>query len=103
MPPGRTRALPTEFEWEAASPLISHGQVWEWTRSAYDPYPGFKPFDGVAAEYNGEVHGGADGAARRLVRHPARPYPFDLSKLLLRRYGAVPWQFSWRIRLAEDL
>jgi len=50
--------LPTEFEWEAAfgAEGISQmtGHVWQWTRSSYDPYPGFKPLPGVAAEYNGK-------------------------------------------------
>jgi ergothioneine biosynthesis protein EgtB len=46
--------LPTEFEWEATSAMFDHGAVWEWTRSSYDPYPGFKPFEGPATEYNGK-------------------------------------------------
>lgn len=44
--------LPTEFEWEAASPKIKWGQRWEWTNSAYLPYPGFKIAEGAVGEYN---------------------------------------------------
>ena len=35
------RRLPTEAEWEYASPQLAYGQVWEWTQSAFQPYPGF--------------------------------------------------------------
>jgi ergothioneine biosynthesis protein EgtB len=67
--------LPTEFEWEAAarqrpeprgqlldadrvhpgaagSAMV--GDVWEWTASAYLPYPGFVPANGAVGEYNGK-------------------------------------------------
>jgi iron(II)-dependent oxidoreductase len=40
------RRLPTEAEWECAAltaPGFSWGQVWEWTASAFQPYPGFTP------------------------------------------------------------
>lgn len=46
--------LPTEFEWEAVSSKLSWGRRWEWTGSAYLPYPGFKTFKGTASEYNGK-------------------------------------------------
>lgn len=46
--------LPTEFEWEIASKQFNYGQLWEWTNSAYLPYPNFKKTDGALGEYNGK-------------------------------------------------
>jgi ergothioneine biosynthesis protein EgtB len=50
--------LPTEVEWEAAS-VSAHGpsmfgDVWQWTGSAYLPYPRFRPAPGAVGEYNGK-------------------------------------------------
>ena len=46
--------LPTEFEWEIASDALDWGLRWEWTGSAYLPYPNFKTADGAVGEYNGK-------------------------------------------------
>lgn len=46
--------LPTEAEWEAASNQLNWGRRWEWTHSAYLPYPGFAKPDGAVGEYNGK-------------------------------------------------
>jgi len=46
--------LPTEFEWEAASDQFDWGLRWEWTGSAYLPYPNFTKPSGAVGEYNGK-------------------------------------------------
>jgi len=46
--------LPTEFEWEIAAEHLNWGTRWEWTNSAYLPYPNFKKEHGAVGEYNGK-------------------------------------------------
>ena len=46
--------LPTEAEWEVASEQLTWGTRWEWTGSAYLPYPGFSKAPGAIGEYNGK-------------------------------------------------
>lgn len=46
--------LPTEQEWEIANNQFNWGQLWEWTNSAYLPYPGYQKAAGAIGEYNGK-------------------------------------------------
>ncbi len=46
--------LPTEFEWEIAQEKFDWGQLWEWTESAYLPYPNYQKAEGALGEYNGK-------------------------------------------------
>jgi ergothioneine biosynthesis protein EgtB len=117
------RRLPSEFEWEFAAaelpvsgnlrqagfldpqpapapvntPVQLFGDVWEWTQSAYVPYPGFQPLAGSLGEYNGKfmcnqivLRGGSIATPASHLRATYRNFFYPNDR----------WQFSG-IRLAQ--
>ncbi|KTE46555.1 MULTISPECIES: ergothioneine biosynthesis protein EgtB [unclassified Sphingopyxis] len=118
--------LPTEFEWESAAasldphggaqldaagpvqpaalagdtePQQMFGSVWEWTGSAYRPYPGFRAAPGAVGEYNGKfmsgqfvLRGGSVATPRGHMRASYRNFFYPHQR----------WQFTG-VRLAKDL
>jgi ergothioneine biosynthesis protein EgtB len=98
----RGARLPTEFEWEHAfdhqDMLHMRGQAWQWTRSAYEPYPGFKPRDGAIREYNGKFMVG-----QQVLRGSSWATPKGHARQTYRNFfpPAATWQITG-LRLARD-
>ncbi len=99
------KRLPTEAEWEHAAVTAPDafsnlfGEVWQFTSSAYAPYPGFRPTDGTASEYNGKFM-----ANQAVLRGSSFATPQGHARATYRNffYPHQRWAFMG-LRLAEDV
>jgi len=93
--------LPSEAEWEVAATAgaldEAFGAVWQWTRSAYSPYPGYQAPPGALGEYNGKFM-----VNQMILRGSSLATPPGHSRKTYRNffYPSARWQFSG-LRLAE--
>ena len=87
--------LPTEAEWEVAarSGLLADafGVAWQWTRSAYLPYPGYRAAAGALGEYNGKFM-----INQMVLRGSSLATPAGHARASYRNFFHPParWQFS---------
>jgi ergothioneine biosynthesis protein EgtB len=112
----RGARLPTEFEWEIAAteadtrvpfafePPSSEqgdgffGSVWQWTQSAYAPYPGFRVAPGAVGEYNGKFM-----VNQQVLRGGASITPEGHTRPTYRNFypASARWPYTG-LRLAHD-
>ncbi|MEM7382322.1 MAG: ergothioneine biosynthesis protein EgtB [Bacteroidota bacterium] len=89
--------LPTEFEWEAAQRSFSWGERWEWTESAYLPYPGYIKAAGALGEYNGKFM-----VSQKVLRGGSVATPNNHTRATYRNFfhPQLRWQYTG-LRLAR--